>query len=105
MPPEMGAALVQQMLRVSQKVRGMSEGERTLWAAEQHATVERMAGGPDGLKAKLADAASVLAMGGPGPFREAMGSGPVFHDAWVLLTLANWGSRVNEWMAKYPRNR
>ncbi len=92
-PPQIGPAVIERAVDVGQRYNRMSEPQRQLWVREQNALFERMAGGPEQASAKLAAAAAALA-NAPAAFTEALHKSGTFHDAGVMMHLANQGERL-----------
>ena len=102
MPPELGAALIERGQQVGGELARMDDASKQLWVREQRYLAERMAGGPDQLAEKIRLAGEVVKQA-PGAFWDQAVKAGWFHDAWMIMTLANEGSRLEGWRNGGPK--
>jgi len=94
--PAVGAALIERAMHVGQSLAKMSEAGRELFRREQRYAAERRLGGLEKLEAARALVAKTARLGDP-VFTEILLRAGAFDDAWIFLTLANQGERLERW--------
>jgi len=92
-PDTIGAAFVERAIDVGQSLNRASGAERGLWGAEQAVLFERMAGGPQQAKEKIALAADALERA-PAQFTDALRASGALSDAGIMMHLAHQGQRL-----------
>ena len=98
LPAELGAGLIERGQQVGAELARMDDASKQLWVREQRYLAERMAGGPDQLAEKIRLAGEVVKQA-PGAFWDQAVKAGWFHDAWMIMTLANEGARLQGWKA------
>ena len=103
--PDLGASLVEHLMRTGQELRSMDDTSRALWLREQEFTSRSPAGSDDAYAERIRLAQVTLDAAGKGAFRDMILAGPARHDAWTVATLANFGSRLEAWKAGSKKTR
>jgi hypothetical protein len=93
MPAAVANSFLETVLDKTQAQSRMTPGEQALWAQDQRAIFERVAGSPEKAEAKRKLALDALARA-PGPFVNSMRAAGAFRSADVLLLLAHQGERL-----------
>jgi hypothetical protein len=95
-PVDVGARLIERAIDVGQQCGKMTPSARELWRRGEAVKFEKLAGGPDRVEERRAQAETALARGDLG-FTNAMRQTGALDDAGVLMWLALHGER---WAAR-----
>ena len=98
--PNLAGSLIEQCMVSGQAQAKMTEAGRQLYIREQRVIAERQLGGVQQLEAAMAQAAKALKLS-PSAFTQRLIESGALNDAWVFLTLANHGARVEQWADGY----
>lgn len=107
-PPGMGEGMVSQLLRDARVYGAMSEGQRTLWNAEQVSQAKISAGStPEAFaeRVRLRDVfVSHMLEQGQASIIDALDKSGAMKSAYAFATMANLGARLEQYRSNYPKD-
>ena len=90
LPVKLAESLIERSLHVWDALERMPPGQRTTWAQEQRSQLMRAGGQP------ATTAVAVLKLA-PGAFHDRLMASGALNDAFILKSLANWGSHLSRY--------